>query len=501
MSRPIQRVAVVGRDAAAWLSALVLHTAFGRSGVAVEVIELPSRLQPVDVYDALPTLSALHKLLGLDEDDILKACRGLQSLGQRFSNWSGPAPAFLHAYDRAGIAINNVDFIHYWVRARQQGLNVQLEEFSIGAAAAKAGRRLVFSDATETFSNAGAGCHLDAQSYVSLIRDAALRQGVLRTTGEVQRVESRGETIDAVVLADERRVEADFYVDASDDEARLIALLPGGGQESWSAWFGCDRMLAATGKPLKPAPAFAQITAFANGWVGLYPLGDRTAVRSVYSSAAGSDQSVLRMTALLSGLALGDAAVSELRPGARRRPWIGNCVAIGRAAAALEPLDAVELHLIQAGLTHLMTFFPVDADSPAEAVAYNGQMARQVDNIRDFQVAHYLLNQRRDEPFWDRVRGAEPPSSLAYKRDLFAARGVMASFDDETFDVADWISIFVGHGLIPRAYDPLADGLPGPDHIRHFQRMLAFVADQVRDMPSMEAEADLSAPVPQGAPF
>ena len=77
----------------------------------------------LDVGEAGIAEHLFHRLLGLDENKLLRASRGLFSLGQRFSNWSGGDSAFLHAYDTQGISLSHVDFYQYWLKARAQGLD------------------------------------------------------------------------------------------------------------------------------------------------------------------------------------------------------------------------------------------------------------------------------------------------------------------------------------------------------------------------------------------
>jgi tryptophan halogenase len=198
---------------------------------------------------------------------------------------------------------------------------------------------------------------------------------------------------------------------------------------------------------------------------------------------------MLNTLPVLTGMRLqGEAVTSALAPGYRPRPWIGNCVAIGEAAVALEPLDAVSLHIVQTGLSHLISFFPVDADHMLEAGVYNAGLTRHAENIRDFQIAHYRLNQRRDEPFWDRAREMSLPPTLDYKMQLFSARGAVALYDDEAFQASNWASIFIGHGLMPRAYDPLVDMLPHDDQVMQLKRMLSFIAQEVKAMPALESQ-------------
>jgi tryptophan halogenase len=501
MSRPVRSVAIVGRDVAAWLTALGLQRALGRQGVVVTVVELPSALRSVDVVVALPALEGLHRLLGLDESEVLAACAGVYALGQQFANWSRSRPPFVHAYDSQGAPLRQVDFLQHWLKARSEGLDVALEDFSLGAVAAKQGRFIVHNDATDSFSKARCGYHLDASTYVRFLRQKAVQAGVQRVAGTLDRVARTSQGVASVSLSGGATVAADLFVDASGVESVLTGKALEVSFESWSAWFGCDRILAASGPRLTPLPAMSRIAAFTAGWTGMFPLQDRTPVISVYDSRRISDDEMLRNTAVLTGMRLGDAVVSPFAAGCRATPWTDNCIAIGEAAAVLDPLDAAPLHMIHIGLSHLISLFPVDADQPLEAQPYNDAVLGHARNLRDFQIAHYRLNERLDEPFWDAAREAEPPPGLAYKLDLFAARGAVALYEDETFQEENWSSILVGHGLIPRAHDPQADAVPREEQIQSFKRMLGFIAGEVREMPSIEAQLELFAPMPSSSPF
>jgi tryptophan halogenase len=185
----------------------------------------------------------------------------------------------------------------------------------------------------------------------------------------------------------------------------------------------------------------------------------------------------------------------------RPNPWIGNCVAIGDAAASLEPLDAAQLQVLQIGLTHLLAMFPIDAAQMPEAGAYNRVVTAHFENVRDFQIAHYKLNKRLDAPFWDRCRDTDPPASLAYKLALFERCAQVALYDHETFQEENWIANFLGHGLIPKSYDARADALEGAALMAQFQQMLHFIASEVTDMPSLEAHMETHAPSPSTGLF
>ena len=140
MNQPVRKVAVVGRDAAVWLAAAALKRAFGRAGVDVHVVELPSLLQAADVYATVPSIRGLHRLLGLDEEIVVQACDAVPMVGQRFSNWAEAAPPFMQAFENDPPPGADLSFVQYWMKARLEGLKVDLSHFGVGAAAATQGR-------------------------------------------------------------------------------------------------------------------------------------------------------------------------------------------------------------------------------------------------------------------------------------------------------------------------------------------------------------------------
>jgi tryptophan halogenase len=480
----VEQVVVVGADAPAWMAAAAIRRSLGAAGVRVRVIELPSLMQPADCHSALPALDGFHHRIGVEDHMLFKGCKAVPIAGQRFSNWADAAPPFFHGYDRAP-AESNLDFTHFWTKGRQEGLRSEFESFSLGAMAAKAGRVPV---PTEGAALRGTfGYDLDARSYSTLLRQCALNRGVESKAATVADVVIDGERIAAVVLADGERVEADLFIDASGPQAVLIDRIPGTEFESWREWLPCDRMLVASAKALRPYPSFSQISAFAQGWVGLFPLQDRTTVVAVYDSGLISDQEMVERLPSVARLPIrGDAVVSELNQGIRKRGWVGNCVAVGESAFSLEPLDAVQLHIAHNCISQLMALFPVEADEFPEAEAYDGVIRHVAANLRDFQAAHYKLNGRVGEPLWDRCRDAAVPETLGRKLDVFAARGHIPLHDFETFQDQSWASLFIGHGLKPQSHDPRLDALPEQEQIGQVHRRLQDIVDLVEAMPSVD---------------
>ena len=345
------------------------------------------------------------------------------------------------------------------------------------------------------FSKATYGYNLGAVNYLRAIGKAALAAGLKHTVGQPAAVETTDGRIVALKLRDGTLVSGDLFVDASGPEACLIRKLEAADNfESWSHWLPCDRLLIAAGPVLQPIPAFSQVSAFNGGWLGLFPLMDRTAMIASYGSRHTNGEEVLATLMTLSGLRTdGNAVVDAIEPGGRRRPWLGNCVAIGNTAHCLDPLDAVQLHLLHTALSFLVSLFPVDRVDMPEAETYNVKMRSYAAGVRDFQATHYKLNRRFGEALWDAVRDQEPPPGLERKLRLFEARGVVSMDEHETFQEENWTSIFVGHRLLPRTWDPQVDKVPEQEQIANFQRMLKFIATEVQSMPSLQAHLELNA--------
>ncbi len=490
----VKKIAIVGRDADAWITALLLQNMLEGTEPApqIELIELAPELTPQDSFSVLPSHKILHNILGANERAVLKAAKGHFTFGQQFSGWCAGAEPYMHAYDGYGLDFDGVDFYQYWLKATQSGLKIRIEDFNLGAVAAKQQRYVVFPEGVNTFSRASCGYHLNAIEYVKTVAQAAVTQGVKRTPGEVAQVNRKDDKIPSIILTDGREISADFFIDASGVEAVLIKTLETDNIVSWSQWLPANRILVASAPALGSLPSFARISAFREGWFGLYPLLDRTAVNLVYSTEYLSAEELVSNANLICGLPLTDATDNAFAAGTRKKHWIGNCLALGDAAVSLEPLDAVQLHPLHIGLSLLRNLYPNRAENMPEADIYNQKMTGFIENIRDYQIAHYHLNKRFNDPYWNQLRQRVVPNSLQAKIDLFNARGLIALNEDETFLQEDWLALFNGQKLQPRSYDPRVNKISDDLLITKFQSLLSHIKNEVEQMPNMQAYVELN---------
>lgn len=483
MSGP-KSVLIVGGGSAGWMTAAALSRAFG-SRLSVRVLEDPDLVGDTGVLapfeGTLPSLTAFNASLGLDEAAVMLATNATFRLGTAFGDWTRRDHDYIHPFSEFGGTMDGVAFHHHWLRLKVAGKARALEDYSVAAVAARKGRfGRPSDDLRSVASTMSYGLHLDVAAYVAVMRSAAIARGVEVAVGALADVERRpgGNGLDAIIDGEGRRLEADLFIDATGQGGDLITRL-GAEWVSYARWLPCDRIASAlTARSVGAALTEAKATRA--GWLWRAPLRTGLATSRIWASTAspGTDEGTV------------------FENGRRSATWVGNCIAIGLSATTLEPLEASGLHLVQSGVSKLIGLFPASAAMTASATEYNRLMAAEADRLRDLMILHYCANGRIGEPLWDAVRNTPPPDELAHKIRMFAARGRVSLYDEETFEDPSWIAVFLGQGIVPQRYHPLADQAPLDVLRERLDRMRALIAREAEAMP-MHADA---LPVPARAP-
>lgn len=486
MNGPPRQIVIVGRDAALWLSATVLRHALAPTGVSVTVVELPSRLSAASAYASLPPLEALHARLGLDEAALLRTTGGSFSLGSNVVGPADTAPFFL-AHGSYGAPIDGTSFFPYWAKAHRFGLGAAFEDFCPTAMAARQGRMLLPDEATEAFGRTDYSYHLPALAYVAALKARALRLGITMHQTRSVAVDQAAGAISAIALEDGTRIAGDLFLDASGTDAVLIGQALGKGSEDWRAAFVVDRLLTARAAPFASVPTYAEIRIGDAGWLSLTASQAATHISYAFASGLQDDEAALAAAQGLSDLKLIEPVFTPIDQGHRNHGWSANCVAIGAAACAFDPLFDMELHAIQLGIVHLLSLFPVSGEFAAERDEYNRITRSAFERLRDFQSAFYALNRFGAAGFWAEAREAAVPPEVAHKIAIFRARGDIAPMEDETFAQDLWQALFVGLGEMPESWPPAIDRTPPQRMKEEFRRILGFVRDKVLEQPTHEA--------------
>jgi len=148
----------------------------------------------------------------------------------------------------------------------------------------------------------------------------------------------------------------------------------------------------------------------------------------------------------------------------------------------VEPLEWANLHLAHSQIDRLISMMPGRDCAPVELGEYNRQCLDEARRVRDFICMHYVTAQR-DEPFWKDVASMSAPRSLAHTLALFAERGRLPYYEEETFSRDSWAAVLLGQGFEPRQTDPLADVLSADQIRSELDRHGEFIRNFAQEQP------------------
>ena len=485
----IKRVVIVGGGTAGWMAAAVLRRAMGES-LQIRVVESDA-IGTVGVGEStIPQIRNVNQFLGTDEDAMLRATSGTFKLGIEYNDWVRPGHSFLHAFGDVGLPLGPLPFQQYWLRRREQSGVEELATYSLNATAAKSCRMArIEKVGSSPMAGMKYAFQFDAGLYGRMLRTYAEQRGAKRTEGKVVDVRLRGEDgfIEGIVLESGERIDGDLFIDCSGFRGLLIEGALKVGFEDWREWLACDRALAVGSASASPMRPYTQATARPAGWQWRIPLQHRTGNGHVYCSEFMSDDEATAIfLQSLDGEPLGDPRPIRFTSGVRRQIWSRNCVAIGLSAGFLEPLESTAIHLIQSGISRLLSLFPDRGFDRAVIDEYNRNTRKEYEQVRDFLVLHYRTTERRDTPFWRRCAALPAPEGLRHKLEIFNSTGQIFRDGEELFTEQSWLQVMVGQGILPRRHHPLADNLPQEKLDAFLGSIRSLIRSAVERMPSHE---------------
>ncbi|MFC4347133.1 tryptophan halogenase family protein [Kordiimonas lipolytica] len=485
----IKKLVIVGGGTAGWMAASLLVKLM-RGQLEIVLIESDD-IGTVGVGEAtIPPIQIFNNVLGLNEDEFIKATQGTFKLGIQFENWGAVGDKYMHAFGAIGRQIGMVPFQHYWLRAKAAGFAGDLWDFSFNYQAAKQDRfdrlRQIPNSPLEGITHA---FHFDAGLYARYLRKGCEHAGVNRVEGMITDVSLDGESgnIESVTLKDGQVVEGDFFIDCSGFRSLLLGQALGVGYTDWTDWLPCDRAVAVPAENGARMRPYTQSIAHKAGWQWRIPLQHRAGNGHVFcSDYISEDEATQALLDNLEGKPLADPRVIPFKVGRREKFWHKNCIAVGLSSGFLEPLESTSIHLIQTSIVRFVQMFPslgLDASNVAE---YNEQVGFEFESIRDFIILHYHATERDDSAFWKRCREMEIPESLKHKMDLFRETGRIFRFNNELFSEAGWLQVMLGQRVMPKAYHPMADALDEAQLRDYFNNLRTIIGGTVPKLPTQK---------------
>ena len=487
MTSYLKEIVILGGGSAGWMTAAALSSLVDPEKVAITLVE-SDQIGMIGVGEAtIPDIINFNRLLGIQEDEFMKATHATFKLGIEFIDWGRKGDAYIHPFGTHGVDMNGFDFHQYWLRARAAGDPHPIDDYSMSAVAAREGR----FDLPGTKSNSPRAhiryaYHFDATLYARYLRNYAEQRGVRRVEGKVEDVVLAPESghIDALRLDNGLTVKGDLFFDCTGFSALLIGKTLGVGYNDWSHWLPCDSAQAVACTHAGPLLPYTRATARPAGWQWRIPTQSRTGNGHIYSRAFMEDEEASAiLLANLDGQVMGTPRQIRFKAGHRQTFWKNNCIAIGLSAGFLEPLESTSIYLIQEGISRFVALFP-DASLPMVIrEEYNRHMRTEFEQVRDFIILHYCATERDDTPFWNYCRNMSIPDTLRHKIDLFRTAGRSFRYEEELFSRTSWVAVFLGQGIIPQICDPVIAALPYDPVAGSLASMRAAMAAEAGRMP------------------
>jgi len=440
MGRPLRSITIVGGGTAGWLAAVFLNR-FCRSKDAkhrleITLIESPT-IPIVGVGEAsLPGMVVLLNQLGVSESEFLKATDATFKVAAHFINWNhddkGKPVEFLNILN-APSAIDGRQLAEYFVtfdpaRADADAGLAYARTFSPVVEIVRGNLAPRRPGAPEFSGEVGYTYHFDATKVAGFLKDVATSRGVKHVLDDVDAVnlDERG-FVKSLNLRRQGEHAIDLVIDCTGFRGSILQQALGEPFEPYGDYLLNDRA-AVVQIPHKDPRIIApttRATGFSAGWNFNIPLTTRVGTGYIFSSKfISDDQAAEELVAFYGDQAKGhEPRIIPMRTGRVRNAWVKNCVALGLSSGFIEPLEATAIFITDLGVRWLHHYLPTQDFEPELAAAYNRQISRVFEEVRDFVQLHYHLNNRQDTAYWKAAR--EMPLSDRLQENLELWRRVV----------------------------------------------------------------------------
>jgi tryptophan halogenase len=488
----IRNIVIVGGGTAGWMTASAMSKLLRDDEIRITLIESDA-IGTVGVGEAtIPHILYFNRLLELDENEFMRRTHATFKSGIEFVDWGRKGDRYIHPFGPYGLTMEGINFHHFWLRYHAMGKAPPIDNFSLMAKSARAGKfqRPDLTRPNSPLSTIAYAFQFDAGLYARYLREIAEAGGVARIEGMIKHVGQNTETghVESVTLQSGQVVAGDLFIDCSGFRGLLIEKTLRSGFIDWSHWLPCDRAVARACKRQPDLIPYTRATAKTAGWQWRIPLQSRTGNGHVYCSDFISDDEALdSLNRDLDGEAISEPNFLRFKAGVRRKPWNKNVVAIGLSSGFLEPLESTSIHLIQTAIARLLANFPDKTFNAPDIDYYNRRTLIEYEQVRDFIVLHYNATERTDSPFWNHCRTMDIPSTLSERLELFRENARLYRHDEELFNEVSWFAVMHGQNIVPKRYHPIADTLSEAELEKRMTHFEEVVSHSVGVMPDHRA--------------
>lgn len=482
----LDNIVIVGGDVTGWTVAAALANSLRGHKCTITLLDLPDVINVEPVQYTAPSTLEFFRHIGVDEDELIRQTGATLRLGTGIHYRNGATDHRILAFGKQGGTTGVVPFHHYVVRQRLSGGRTNLNQFSATAMAARQGRVVRPGDpGASKMPPISYGLNMNTEKLTELLRANSTVNGVQALRQGIDSVDLHPASgyIRQLRLNDGSTLAGDLFIDCSGEAALLIGATMGVVFEDWREYLPCSRTIAATTRSDLDNTPVHHIAAQDDGWISSTPLRHRTAHRFLYPPEfVSDDEAAARLRAHLGAFEADAMSTHHMPSGRRREFWACNCIAVGSAAAFVEPLDLSTLHMTQRAAMQLAAMLPATPASPALAMEFNRRLGEESESLRDFTHLHYVASFWRRSEFWREMAAYRRPRSLQQKVDLYRSRGHIRSVNNDVWPLESWAAALMSADIWPDGYHPLLDSFNREQLDEHFGRMRQAIAQATSQM-------------------
>ena len=133
----LKEIVIVGGGSAGWMTAAALSSLLDPKDVSITLVE-SDEIGAIGVGEAtIPDILNFNRILGIREDEFMKATQATFKLGIEFVDWGRKGDVYIHPFGQHGVDMRGIDFHQYWMHSHAAGNARPIQQYSLCAVAAK----------------------------------------------------------------------------------------------------------------------------------------------------------------------------------------------------------------------------------------------------------------------------------------------------------------------------------------------------------------------------
>ena len=415
MSKPINKIVIVGGGSAGWMTASTLIQRLeNREIILIEDPNTPT----VGVGEStLGFINEWLRLLRIKDTDFMRACDATYKMSISFTDFYKVGAGTFH-YPFGGIDTSGNKYAkNDWYLKKFLYPETPISDYADNMypimSLVNAGRMTIEPVLPMYNFTRDVAFHFDAAKFGAWLRDKfAKPKGVRHIQGKVKSIPTNEDGIEKLVLEDGQEITADLFIDCTGFRSILLGGAMGEHFNSYNDILPNNSAWAAQVPYIdkrKQIVPYTDCHAIGNGWVWRIPLWTRLGMGYVYSDRYIDDEAALKeFKQHLSehNLLKEDQHFHKIKfkSGIYDRIWVKNVAAIGLSAGFIEPLESNGLYSVHMFLIRLLR--AIDRDKEEHLVteydrdSYNWSCRILFDNFSQFVAMHYSMSLRNDTEYW-----------------------------------------------------------------------------------------------------